>query len=105
VEDQLAFELDLEPGEILLDYPVKTQMLGLDILVRRRGGSVRRLTAEGWEGAVNLPKLSEELYGSARWLRVFSARRVPLARDAVIRLATLPASEVRSRLASGTSLL
>ncbi|MEO7456150.1 MAG: HD domain-containing protein [Gemmatimonadaceae bacterium] len=105
VEDQLAFELELEPGEILLDYPVKTQMLGLDILVRRRNESVKRLTAAGWEGAVNLPKLSEELYGSARWLRVFSARRLTLARDAVINLASLPASEVRARLASGASLL
>ena len=89
VEDQLARELHLQPGELLLDYPVKTQMLGLDIPVRRRDGSVRRLTAAGWEGAVNLPKLSEELYGSARWLRVFTAQRVPVARSAVIRLASL----------------
>ena len=46
---------DSQPGELLLDYPVKTQMLGLDIPVLRRNGSVRRLTAEGWEGAINLP--------------------------------------------------
>ncbi|MDB4900650.1 MAG: metal-dependent phosphohydrolase sub protein, partial [Gemmatimonadetes bacterium] len=56
VEDQLAREVGLQPGELLLDYPTKTQMLGLDIPVLRRDGSVRRLTAEGWEGAVNLPK-------------------------------------------------
>jgi len=98
VEDQLAKELRLEPGQLLLDYPMKTQMLGLDIPVRRRDGSVKRLTAAGWEGAVNLPKLSEELYGSARWLRVFAATRVPFARDAVIRLASFSADEVRSRL-------
>src|SRR3982751_3345910 len=61
VEDQLARELGLSPGELLLDYPVKTQMLGLDIPVLRRNGSVRRLTAEGWEGAINLPTLSEAL--------------------------------------------
>ena len=101
VEDQLARELTLEPGQVLLDYPMKTQMLGLDIPVRRRDGSVRRLTAAGWEGAVNLPKLSEELYGSARWLRVFTAIRVPIARDAVIRLASLSADEVRARLDRG----
>ena len=51
-------------------------MLGLDIPVLRRNGSVRRLTAEGWEGAINLPTLSEELYRSARWLRVFACRPV-----------------------------
>ena len=101
VEDQLARELHLQPGQVLLDYPVKTQMLGLDIPVRRRDGSVRRLTAAGWEGAVNLPKLSEELYGSARWLRVFTPVRVPIDRDAVIRLASLPADEVRAKLDRG----
>ena len=104
VEDQLARELRLQPGEVLLDYPMKTQMLGLDIPVRRRDGSVRRLTAAGWEGAMNLPKLSEELYGSARWLRVFTATRVPIARDAVIRLASLPADEVQTKMARGRLL-
>jgi len=89
VEDQLAREVGLSAGEILLDYPVKTQMLGLDIPVLRRNGSVRRLTAEGWEGAINLPTLSEELYRSARWLRVFACR---------------PVDEVRSRLDRGSLL-
>jgi HD superfamily phosphohydrolase len=104
VEDQLARELQLEPGELLLDYPVKTQMLGLDIPVLRRNGSVRRLTAAGWEGAVNLPKLSEELYGSARWLRVFTAQRVSIDRSAVINLAALSADDVRTRLNAGALL-
>ena len=104
VEDQLAMELGLRAGEVLLDYPMKTAMLGLDIPVMRRNGSVRRLTAEGWEGAVNLPKLSEELYGSARWLRVFTARRVSAARDVIMRLASLPNTEVRARLERGSLL-
>ena len=104
VEDQLARELGLAPGEVLVDYPAKTQMLGLDIPVVRRDGSVRRLTAAGWEGAVNLPKLSEELYGSARWLRVFTVRRLPIARDAVIRIASLSADDVRARVHAGNLL-
>ncbi|OYV68705.1 MAG: hypothetical protein B7Z72_08030 [Gemmatimonadetes bacterium 21-71-4] len=79
VEAALARELGLAPGELLLDYPVKTQMLGLDIPVLRRDGSVRRLTAQGWAGAIDLPKLSEELYRSARWLRVFTANRAAIA--------------------------
>jgi len=104
VEDQLAREVGLSAGELLLDYPVKTQMLGLDIPVLRRNGSVRRLTAEGWEGAINLPTLSEELYRSARWLRVFACRPVEVSRDAVVRIATLPADEVRSKLERGSLL-
>ena len=78
VEDALASEFGFGPGELLLDYPVKTEMLGLDIPVLRRNGNVERLTSEGWIGTINLPSLSEELYESARWLRVFTARRAKL---------------------------
>jgi HD superfamily phosphohydrolase len=74
-ENSLAKELGLAPGELLLDYPTKTEMLGLDIPVLRRSGRVERLTGEGWIGTINLPSLSEELYKSARWLRVFTAKR------------------------------
>jgi len=77
-ENRLAREFGLRPGELLLDYPVKTQMLGLDIPVLRRSGKVERLTGEGWIGTINLPSLSEELYKSARWLRVFTAQRTKL---------------------------
>jgi uncharacterized protein len=77
-ENALARELKLAPGELLLDYPAKTQMLGLDIPVLRRSGKVERLTGEGWIGTINLPSLSEELYRSARWLRVFTARRTAI---------------------------
>jgi hypothetical protein len=77
-------------------------MLGLDIPVLRRDGSVRRLTAEGWEGAINLPKLSEELYRSARWLRVFACRPVKVSHEAIARLATLSAADVRAKLEQGT---
>jgi len=77
-ENSLAREFGLVPGELLLDYPVKTQMLGLDIPVLRRSGKVERLTGEGWIGTINLPSLSEELYKSARWLRVFTAKRASL---------------------------
>jgi HD superfamily phosphohydrolase len=77
-ENELAKELGIAPGELLLDYPAKTQMLGLDIPVLRRSGKVERLTGEGWIGTINLPSLSEELYKSARWLRVFTARRTTL---------------------------
>jgi hypothetical protein len=78
VENAWAKELRLGPGELLLDFPMKTQMLGLDIPVLRRDGNVERLTGEGWIGTINLPSLSEQLYKSARWLRVFTAERVKL---------------------------
>jgi HD superfamily phosphohydrolase len=78
VEDELAEEHGLNPGELLLDYPAKTQMLGLDLPVALRDGDVRRLTATGWQGSMNLPKLAEEFYRSARWLRVYTCKRVSI---------------------------
>ena len=94
-----------QPGDLLLDYPEKTQMLGLDLLVQRRDGEVRRLTATGWEGAINLPKLSEEFYRSARWLRIYTSSRIAIDPDSVLRLASKSAAEVRSRLKAGESLI
>jgi HD superfamily phosphohydrolase len=82
-EDELARHLGMQPGEILLDFPMKTQMLGLDILVCRRNGGIERLTGEGWPGTINLPTLSEELYRSARWLRVFSVTRIAVPAEKV----------------------
>ena len=105
VEDALAQEVGLNPGELLVDYPAKTQMLGLDIPVLRRGGDVRRLTAEGWEGAMNLPKLSEQFYRSARWLRVFTCRRMTLDRQRVLDVVMRPAADVRRVLSDGRRLL
>jgi hypothetical protein len=105
VENALARECGLRPGDVLLDYPAKTQMLGLDLLVQRPYGEVRRLTAEGWEGAINLPKLSDEFYRSARWLRVFTTPRVAVSPRAVIRLANMSREEVTETLRYDRALL
>ena len=78
-EKELARSLGMKEGEVLLDYPMKTQMLGLDIPVKRRDGLIEQLTSQGWPGSINLPMLSEELYLSARWMRVFVSRRMEIA--------------------------
>jgi HD superfamily phosphohydrolase len=84
VENKLAPTLGLAPGELLLDYPAKTEMLGLDLPVLRRDGRVEHLTQQTSGGTINLPKLSEDLYRSARWLRVFTVRPVQLSRESVL---------------------
>jgi hypothetical protein len=81
LENAMAAELGLSPGELLVDYPTKPQMLGLDIPLRMRDGAVRRLTTEGLPSAINLPALSAQLYRSARRLRVFVARKVDVTED------------------------
>lgn len=105
VEDQLAAELGLPRGDVLLDYPTKTQMLGVDIPMQRRDGRVQHLTASGFEGALNLPRLSDELYRSARRLRVFTANRAPVPSDAVLTALRLDADAIRDRLDRGLPLL
>jgi hypothetical protein len=109
VEDALARELGLAPGDLLLDYPAKTQMLGLDLPVLRRDGRVARVTAAGWEGAINLPTLSAQLYRSARWLRVFVARRavgrVVVPRERLLAVLQRPAEALRAAVTAGTPLL
>ena len=75
-ENALAREAGLEPGEVLIDFPAKTPMLDLNIAVLYKNGRVERLT--GRTGEINLPALSTQLYRSARWLRVFTARPATL---------------------------
>jgi HD superfamily phosphohydrolase len=82
VEDMLAREAGLAPGELLLDFPSRASMLSVDLPLRLRDGSVERLTDAGRAGHLGLPRVAEELYQSARRLRVFTARpaRLPLER-------------------------
>ncbi len=91
LEDELAEELDLEPGEVVIDFPAKEAMFQVDILVERRDGRVDRLRPGGLPGLIDLPRLAEELYRSARVLRVFTFRRRTLSPDVVLERVTRPA--------------
>ena len=89
-ESALARAYGLASGELLLDYPRKERMIGLDLPLLARDGTVRRITDSGLAGAINLPILAEQLYQSARWLRVLTVGRVEIPRTEV--LAVLAAS-------------
>lgn len=104
-EDALAVEVGLAPGGLLLDFPARSSMLGVDLPLRTRSGSVERLTDAGRAGQLGLPRVADELYRSARRLRVFVAEplRSPLA--GLPELLTLPAAEVRRRLDERSPLL
>ncbi|MHB1191419.1 MAG: HD domain-containing protein [Longimicrobiales bacterium] len=90
VEDELAAEVGLEPGEVVIDFPVKRAMFDLDVLVRLRDGEVRRLGSEGLPGLLDLPRVARELYSTARVLRVFTFERRELDADRVLELITRP---------------
>jgi len=95
VEDELAEELDLESGEVIIDFPVKPAMFQLDVLLERRGGSVDRLGLEGLAGVVDLPRVAMGLYSAARILRVFTMERRELDPDRVLSKITRPRQEPR----------
>jgi uncharacterized protein len=105
VEDQIAVEIGMTPGDLLLDFPARTAMLGVNIPLRTRGGAVERLTDAGRAGHLGLPRVADELYRSARRLRIFISQTTDRSLDSVLELLRLPADEVSSRLAGGKLLL
>lgn len=90
VEDELAAELDLEPGEVVIDFPAKREMFQLDILVERRSGAVERLGPEGLPGLVDLPRVARDLYASSRVLRVFTFERRDVSPEMILDRITRP---------------
>lgn len=105
VEDRLATELRATPGEVFLDFPMKQEMLGVDLPLVRRDGEVLQLTGPAAEAHLGLPRVAAELYRSARRLRVFATRPVQLDAAAVIELVCLPKEEVVARLEGDRPLL
>lgn len=72
VEDALAAHLGVAPGGVLIDYPERTSMLQVDLPLRTRDGRTERLTDVGRAGELGLPRVANELYRSARRLRIFT---------------------------------
>jgi len=97
VEDRLAREVGLEPGELFLDFPTKTGMLALDLPLVKRDGTVTQLAGAEAAAHLGLPRLAGELYRSARRLRVFVLRAARVETKAIVELVMLPREEVVTR--------
>jgi hypothetical protein len=83
-EDALARRVGLPSGELMIDYPTKSRMLDLDLLILRRSGSVERLGEAGLRGLIDLPRVAAELYRTTRVLRVFTLERLEIEPDTLI---------------------
>jgi HD superfamily phosphohydrolase len=101
VEDLVADRMGLQADELLLDFPARPSMLDVDLPLRTREGESERLTSEGRQGQLGLPRVAGELYRSARRFRVFVARPERGTLDPVLELLTVPADEMRARVARG----
>jgi uncharacterized protein len=106
VEDTLAIELGLPAGNVFLDYPEKTAMFALDLLVVRRDGRVVRLGPTGQVGLIGLPGISDELYRSARVMRLFTTgERRSVDAGKLASLVMMTAAGIEGRIAEGSTLL
>jgi len=93
LEDRIADGLDLDPGEVVVDYPAKAGMFQLNILLERRNGEIARVGAGGLPGVIDLPRVTSELYRTARVLRVFTFRRRRLEPDSFLELVAASAGD------------
>jgi uncharacterized protein len=96
VENRLARDAGLAPGELFLDFPAKARMLALDLPLVKRDGAVTQL---------GVPRVSDELYRSARRLRVFIRGAVKLSAAPIVELVMMPAKDVTERLEQDRPLL
>ncbi len=104
VEDGIAVQVGLNPGGLLIDFPARTAMLGVNLPLRTRSGTIERLTDAGRAGHLGLPRVADELYQSARRLRIFVASPPNRSLDGVVELLTWPSAEMNQRLAEGRAL-
>jgi len=105
VEDALAGRVGIAAGELLIDFPARSSMLAVDLPLRTRDGRIERLTDAGRAGQLGLPRVADELYRSARRLRVFVAAAPSGPLNGLLELLTFPAAEVERRLAGEVSLV
>lgn len=78
VEDRMAEELGLAPGELLIDLPSKPSMLAADLPVLQRDGSVIHLGTPEGDSLMGIHGIAEQLHSNARKLRVFVAKPVEI---------------------------
>ncbi len=73
VENQLARELGVGAGELLLDFPAKATMLEVDMPMLGSDDSIQPLDAMQQTGHLGILHMADALHAKARRLRVFAA--------------------------------
>jgi len=105
VEDRLARDIGLAPGELFLDFPAKAAMLALDLPLVQRDGSVTHLGGVEAAAHLGLPRVAAELYRSARRLRVFVLGEARLEAKRVVELVMMPREAVASMVEEGRPMI
>jgi len=100
LEDRLARDVGLEPGELFLDFPTKAALLTIDLPLMKRDGSVVQLAGGDAGAYVGLARVAGELYRTARRLRVFVLRPARVPPKTIVDLVLMPREEAAA-LVSG----
>ncbi|HEX9582749.1 MAG TPA: HD domain-containing protein [Gemmatimonadales bacterium] len=98
VENRLATELKLRPGEVLVDFPAKADMLSVDLLFVTRRGALE-------PAQLGLQLVAETLHRAARRLRVFVAEPREVDPRQVYAIAERDATTVRNMIEAEDTLL
>ena len=98
VENQLAADLNLQPGELLLDFPAKAKLLEVDMPLLKKDGSIEPLGAQDGIAQMGIQHVADELHARARRLRVFTASPCPVDPHSILRLVVRTKNEVESDL-------
>jgi hypothetical protein len=98
VEDRLAAECGRGPGELLLDFPAKPEMLTGDVPVLTRHGAVA-------PARLGIQQVADELHTGARRFRLYAGAPLTVPPQKVLALLEGTASQVAERLAADRALL
>ena len=102
VENRLAANLQLQPGEVLLDFPAKAKMIDVDMPLLRKDGTVEPLATPDGMARMGIHRIANELHARARRLRVFAATARSLDPQEILRLVERKKNEVENDLAGDT---
>jgi HD superfamily phosphohydrolase len=91
IEDRLAEEIGLAPGEVLLDFPRKPAMLASDVPVLTRGGVVA-------PARLGIQQVADDLHTAARRFRVYVSEPRSLSAARLRALAEARSEDLRTRL-------
>ena len=105
VEDRLATELGMRPGEVLLDFPAKPAMLAVDLPLRMRDGGTEQIGAEDRAELLGIHGIAEELHTRARRLRVFVGEPVQMNSASILALAERTGTQMHADLETGRPLV
>jgi HD superfamily phosphohydrolase len=98
VEDRLAAECGRRPGDVLLDFPAKPEMLTGDVPVLTRHGTVA-------PARLGIQQVADELHTGARRFRLYAGEPLTLRTQELLALLEGTAGDVEDRLVQEHALL